>query len=130
MKIIKKENLNLQPALGSAPQIDWGQDFLNWGIEHQNRYLKKLCSALNHSADIIQNERNEALKECNRMKDCVENADTAVNIQKAIVIKAITDHNKEKQELIKRLQELETENKLQAITIERFDSGNNDRSFN
>ena len=105
MKVIKKEDLNLPIAPAQAPQIDWGEDFLNWDIDFQNRYLKKLCSALNQSADIIQNERNDALKECHRLLASVENAEQAVAIQKGIVIKAITDHNAEKQNLIIRLQE-------------------------
>lgn len=109
MKIIKKEDLNLPAAPALAPQIDWGQDFEAWGIEQQNRYLKKLCSALNQATEDIQKERNLALEECHRMQACVDNADDAVAIQKSIVIKAITEHNAEKQKLIIRLQELERE---------------------
>jgi hypothetical protein len=130
MEIIRKEDLNLPLAPAQAPQIDWGKDFEEWSVEQQNRYLKRLCSALNHSADLIQNERNEVLEECHRMNKCVENADEAVRIQKAIVLKTITDFNKEKQELITRLQELEAENKLQAINIKRLTNGNNDRLAN
>jgi len=121
MKIIKKEDLNLPKAPGLAPQIDWGKDFESWDVTQQNRYLKRLCSALNHATDNIQDERNEALKECHRMSNCVENADKAVSIQKAIVLKAITDHNVEKQQLISRLQELEIENKSLKEKLEEYE---------
>jgi hypothetical protein len=109
MKVVKKEDLNLPDAPAQAPQIDWGEDFKSWDLKQQNRYLKRLCSALNHAADTIQNERNDALKECHRLSASVENADKATSIQKAIVIKAITEHNGEKQKLINRIQELENE---------------------
>lgn len=121
MKIIKKEDLKLPVAPAQAPQIDWGEDFLEWDVEFQNRYLKKLCSALNHSADLIQKERNEALLECHRMAECVENADKAVTIQKSIVLKAITEHNEEKQNLIIRLQELEAEVKDKNAIIKLYE---------
>ena len=117
MEIIKKEDLKIPKDLSSVPQIDWGADFLAWDVNQQNRYLKKLCSALNQATDNIQSERNEALKECHRLNNAVENADKAVSIQKAIVIKAITEHNAEKQRLIERIQELEMDNKLLNVTI-------------
>jgi len=120
MKIIKKEDLNLPEAPAQAPQIDWGEDFKAWDIKQQNRYLKRLCSALNHATDNIQKERNIALEECHRMDECVENADEAVKIQKAIVLKAITDFNQQKQELIIRLQELEADNKLLKIDLKFY----------
>ena len=111
MKIIKKEDLHLPPAPAQAPQIDWGEDFLAWDKDQQNRYLKKLCSALNHSADMIQKERNASLVKLHEMKAILENADQATSTQKDIVLRAITSHNAEKQDMIKRIQELETINK-------------------
>lgn len=116
MKIIKKEDLHLPPAPAQAPQIDWGEDFNSWDIEQQNRYLKRLCSALNHAADMIQNERNEALNKLHEMKQILENADQATAVQKGIAHRAITAHNLEKQELIVRIRELETE--VKDLTIQ------------
>jgi len=115
MKVIKKEDLNLPPAPAQAPQIDWGEDFKAWDVEKQNRYLKRLCSALNHAADNIQNERNRALEACHEMKEVAEQADKSTDIQKDIVKRAITGFNAEKQELIRRIQELETENRDLSI---------------
>jgi len=115
IKKIKKENLNLPLAPAQAPQIDWGEDFKAWDITKQNRYLKRLCSALNHATDNIQKERNVALVKLQEMKEVLENADQSVTTQKDIVVRAITAHNAEKQELIRRLQELETEAKDLSI---------------
>lgn len=116
MKIIKKEDLHLPPAPAQAPQIDWGEDFKAWDVEQQNRYLKRLCSALNHSADMIQKERNAALNKLHEMKRILENADQAAATQKDIALRAITSYNTEKQELFTRLKQLETE--VKDLTIQ------------
>ena len=109
MKIIKKEDLNLPDHPGLAPQINWGKDFEDWDKDHQLRYLKKLCSALNHATDLIQKERDALLEKMEVLKVSTENADSATSIQKNIVLNAITSHNKDKQNLIQRIQELEKE---------------------
>lgn len=121
MKIIKEKDLHLPPAPAMAPQIDWGQDFLDWDSEQQNRYLRRLCSALNHAADLIQKERNELLVELNRLKKGIEDANAAVEVRKNTLFKVITDHNAEKQELIKRLQELEVENKSLKVECKKYE---------
>lgn len=120
IKKIKVEDLNLPKAPAKAPQIDWGEDFLNWDVSKQNLYLKKLCSALNHAADTIQNERNEGLNKLQEMKTILENADKSVNVQKDIVRRAITSHNEEKQKLIRRLQELEKEIKIRDEILKSY----------
>jgi len=108
--MIKIEEIKL-PDLKVTPQIDFGKDFEAFDTERKIRYLKIFSSAMNHTADTIQQERDAALNEINRMKNVLENADQAVSIQKDIVVRAITTHNAEKQDLIKRIQELESEAK-------------------
>jgi len=130
IKRIKEEDLHLPKAPAMAPQIDWGKDFLDWDAEQQNRYLRRLCSALNHATELIQNERNEALQECHRMSAAVDNADKAVAIQKAIVLKAITDHNEQKQDFIARIQELESQVRIQDNLIKGMENGDNCRLDN
>lgn len=107
--IISIDELKLPPAPAKVPQIDWGDDFEAFDDKGKIRYLKKLASALNHSADIIHKERNEALKQCHVMAQDVENANKSVEIQKTIVRNALEGFNAEKQELINRIQELEQE---------------------
>lgn len=123
-KTIKAEDLNLPKAPAQAPQIDWGREFEeDMEDAHKIRYLKKLASALNYATDLIQNERNDCLLEIGRMKECVENAESAVTIQKAIVLTAITGHNQEKQDMIAQLQELEATIKMQEQLIARMENG-------
>lgn len=108
--MIKIEEIKL-PDLKVTPQIDFGKDFEAFDTERKIRYLKIFSSAMNHTADMIQAERNTALAQIETMKTILENADQAVGIQKDIVVRAITAHNAEKQELIARIQELESEAK-------------------
>lgn len=119
--MIKVEKLKMPDT--PAPQIDFGQDFEDFDDARKIRYLKKLSSAMNHAADVIQQERNQLLKDMAVALKSVENADQAVAIQKDIVVRAITAHNSEKQDLIKRIQELETEAKVQDKLIKRMENG-------
>ena len=105
--MIDVKELNLPDEPGMAPQINWGEDFNNFDDMKKIIYLKKLCSALNHATDLIQKERNQLLVDIKVINDVAENANSAVAIQKAIVLKAITDHNTEKQEFANQLQALE-----------------------
>lgn len=119
--MIKVERLKLPDS--AAPQIDFGQDFEEFDTERKIRYLKKLSSAMNHAADLIQRERDQLLKDIVVAVESVQNAENAVTIQKDIVVRSITSHNAEKQDLIKRIQELETEGKVQALLIKRMENG-------
>jgi hypothetical protein len=116
--MLKVKELNLPEEPGMAPQINWGEDFNNFDDIKKIIYLKKLCSALNHSADLIQKERNQLLVDIKVTKNVAENAEEAVAIQKAIVLKAITDHNMEKQEFANQLQTLERNIKEKDKIIE------------
>ena len=116
--MLKVKELNLPEEPGMAPQIDWGEDFNNFDDIKKIIYLKKLCSALNHATDLIQKERNQLLVDIKVTKSVAENAGEAVAIQKAIVLKAITDHNREKQEFANQLQTLERTMKEKDKIIE------------
>ena len=122
--LIKMDRVNLPDRPAEAPQIDFGQDFEDFDPVRKIIYLKKLSSAMNHATDLIQKERNILLDQAVELKAVAKNADDAVAIQKAIVLKAITDHNIEKQQLIKRLQELESRIKAQDMVIEKFNKDN------
>ena len=119
---LKVEELRLPPAPARAPQIDWGPDFEEWDDSHKIRYLKKLCSALNHAADTIHKERNETLKKCNELANLANNADKATEIQKTITRNALDSFNTEKQELIRRIKELEINLKNTNIQLKSTQS--------
>ena len=114
--IISIDELNLPPKPALAPDIIWGEDFEAFDDKGKIRYLKKLASALNHAADLVQKERNEAYIKVKEMEQLVENAEKRAEIQKQITHNALTNFNAEKQDLIRRIQELEVE--LKNIDIQ------------
>lgn len=121
VKKVEVKDLNLPDAPGLAPQIVWGEDFENFDSTNKIIYLKKLCSALNHAADLIQKERNELSEKCKAMAKDLESSGKMVDIRKDTLVKAITDHNAEKQELIKRIQELEVELKSTKAKLRKYE---------
>jgi hypothetical protein len=119
-EVITVDDMNLPEKPGLAPQIDWGKDFDAFDDAGKIRYLKKLCSALNHSADMVQKERDQWLQKCHDLSEQLKNSDSNVTIRKEIYTKAITDFNEEKQKLIKRLQELEREVRIRDEILKSY----------
>lgn len=120
MNIIKLDQLHLPEAPNAVPQIDWGADFDAFDDKQKIIYLKKLASALNHSCDLIQKERNELLAKMDVLKKMAEHADTNVSQQKLALIQGLTNANAEKQELYRRIQELEATVKAREAAIEKL----------
>lgn len=76
-------------------------------VSDQIIYLKKLCSSQNEALDIIQRERNDLAKDKITLEAQLQNSGSAVDINKTIMINSITEFNAEKQEYIKRIQQLQ-----------------------
>jgi hypothetical protein len=90
-----------------ARMINFGEEFHKWDDKHKIEFLKKLASSMNHAADIMQQERNKLLEKVDVVQRQLENAEKNLLIQKNIVLKAITDNNKAKDEYIQLIQKLE-----------------------
>lgn len=104
-----------QPKL---KMIKFGDEFEQWDVAKKIDYLKKLASSMNQAADMMQTERNIIAEEYKVAKAQLENSESNLHIQKAIVMKAITDNNAAKEEYIRRIQELEYRVKTQDGVIE------------
>lgn len=89
----------------------------------QISYLQKLAFSQNSALEQMQNERNELRDKLAIAEALAENADKALQIQKKIVLDAITNSNALEQETAKRIQELEARVKAQDSVIEAH-SGN------
>jgi hypothetical protein len=98
--------------------INYGEDFEKWDDRRKISYLKKLASSMNHAADVMQNERNAIAAEMVVVKEQSANTETNIGIQKAIVLKVITEGNIQNQNHIERIQKLESTVRGQAETIE------------
>lgn len=115
-EMIPVKKLHLPDAPAQAPQIDWGEEFNEAPLDHQNRYLKKLASALNHATTLIQNERNELLVTVGTYKEQMENQERLASERRDTLQNFITTSNAEKQQLIAENARLQRQ--LDALNIE------------
>ena len=67
----------------------------------------ELASAMNQAAEIMQNERNDMVEKVRVAEELALNAQTALEIQKAIVFTTLTEDNLVKQDMISKIQKLE-----------------------
>ena len=107
---------------GNVPAIRWGEEFESWDSGKQLAYAKNLASSMNQAADIMQKERNIAVEAGRRMKELLEAAQEDLDIQRKIVLNDLTANNAEKQELFKRIQELERLSREKSKVIDQLQS--------
>ncbi len=86
-------------------------------IKDQLDYLHKLAASQNDALDKMQNERNALAQEVVRLKAQLQNAETALVIQKNITRDALTKQNEDNQAAAERMHELETRVKAQDRVI-------------
>lgn len=44
-----------------APKIRWGDDYLAWPVERRLDYAERMAAAMNHAADVLQQERQSLI---------------------------------------------------------------------
>jgi len=102
---------------GRGPQIKFGDEFNSWPPGKQIEYLKQLASSMNHAADMMQTERNEIRSKLIMAETKLAGAEKALQIQKDVVVRQLTDGNAEQQSMIVRMQALEAKVREQAEII-------------
>lgn len=102
----------------NGKKLSFGPDFEKRSTKEQMRYLHSLAYSQNDALDKMQKERNELRSRLVVAEQLAENADKALQIQKKIVLDAITNSNATEQETAKRIQELEARVKAQDLVIE------------
>ena len=99
-------------------KIEWSKAFAKRPVADQITYLKKLASSQNSALDAMQKERNVALEKLATAQMQLANANSALVIQKQIVVDALTKSNEDGQQTTKRIHELESRVKAQDAVIE------------
>lgn len=93
------ERLDDDAVAKHPPKIKWGQLYRDKTVEERLAYAEKLASTMNHSARIIQDQRDE-LNKLLETKEKLINQVNARLVQNNIMIqRQITQHNEEKQML-------------------------------
>jgi len=109
---------------GKINKIKWGEEakkgegFYSWTEKQQKEFAMELASAMNQAADVMQQERNALKEELRVAKEASENAQTALDIQKAVVLEQLTSSNAMQQDLSQKIQKLQAEIRRRDQTIE------------
>lgn len=109
-KISKFENINLSFIAegGMVKNIAWGKDYQKWDVSKKLDFAEALASAMNEAAEVMQNERNLAMEEALRLQKQLEKSQENLDIVRNTNITAITNFNKEKQQMAAVIRDLET----------------------
>jgi hypothetical protein len=100
----------LQPINGMrciAPKISWGGEYDAWPIEKRLRYAERLASAMNHAADLLQQERNKLLEIAQHHEVQLKAAIHRYNEASDLLQRQVTLHNAEEQKLHRTIVELQ-----------------------
>ena len=82
------------------PKIAWGKVYQDvWNDRQKREYAEKLAYAMNHAADLAQQEKNEAVKLLNRKERQLIASVKESNQIKELLTKLTLEHNDEKQKL-------------------------------
>lgn len=119
-EVVNVKDIDFPIPPNDCPQIDFGQDFEDFDDKRKIIYLKKLCSAMNHATDLIQQERNELLQQNEVLTRQAENAENRAQIHKDSLMKGLTESNAEKQELYKTIAQLHDRVRAQDAVIKEL----------
>jgi hypothetical protein len=92
---------------GKVKMISWGNDYNKWSVDKRLEFSEALASALNEGLELMQNERNIAMEEVLKLQSQLLKAQENLDIMRETNITAITSFNKEKQDMVKIIRELE-----------------------
>lgn len=107
IKTFETLNLSYVSTKGQVKMIAWGKDYNSWELSKKVEFTEALASALNEGLEIMQNERNIAMEEALKLQKLLEESNKAITILRETNINAITQFNKEKQDMIKTIRDLE-----------------------
>jgi seryl-tRNA synthetase len=93
-------------AVELPPKILWGEIFQSWDLEKKLDYLTKFAEAMNHAADLIQNERNALIKLVELKEKEIEQVKPMMEANLQMLQNEITKMNKYKQETHKTIAKL------------------------
>ena len=100
--------------------LRFGKQFEEWTDQRKIDYLKKLASAMNQAADMMQNERNVLAQKLDQVQRSLQNAETNLHTQKSINANMIGSSNATQQNYIKDLQASQQRVKTQDKVIKEL----------
>jgi hypothetical protein len=90
----------------NPPKVTWGVKFLEMEPADQIAYLKKLASAMNHAAFLIQEERNQLLELCRKQEAQIKLQQEAVDKNNQMLQQEVSSMNEKRQVFNKEIARL------------------------
>ena len=109
----KVESIKTHP-----PKIKWGKLYQDSPIDKRLAFAEKLAAAMNHAAFLIQEERDELAKLCEKKEAQIEAMHEALQQNNNMIQTQITKMNAQMQEAAKRSASLQSR-------IRQLENGNN-----
>jgi len=102
--------------------LQFSEKFDEKPVPERIAYLKKVASAMNDAADIMQKERDELAQQLAEVKASLAHAETNLGIQKTLLMQTITEHNAERQVEAETIEKLRYRIKKQDEVIDKLNS--------
>lgn len=102
-RIVEIEQIEIDEK---APQILWGDKYKEWGDKRKIEYLQKLTSSMNHTLDLIQNERNELNELCLKQETKIKQLQMILDRERQMIHQQLAQENQTKQSQAKEIQTL------------------------
>ena len=103
-----KEIKRIPPMQVRPPKIKWGDEYLSWPIEKRLEHAEKLAAAMNHAADVLQQERNTLLDVCRQQESQLDLIKKVQTRDGATLHHELEIHNQEKQNLYQEIVKLKS----------------------
>ena len=116
-----KKVVRLPQMRSQAPAIRWGEEYESWPMEKRLRYAEKLASAMNHAADVLQQERNKLIELVRRQEEQIKALVLKNESQGELVHRELRSVDKEKQELYQQIVTLKALLKKQNRRIQELE---------
>lgn len=111
-----------------APTIRWGNEYMSWSLQKRLSYAERLASAMNHAADVLQQERNKLIELAKEQEKQLEENVKKYTAQGEVLHKELSSIDEEKQKLYYQIVELTKQTNKQSKRIKQLEKqlGNND----
>lgn len=121
-----KEIKRLPSMKVHAPNIIWGGEFDKMSPAKQLQRAKRVASAMNHAADILQTERNAMIKVAKDQEILIAKLSEEKGIQDDLLHDQLLKHNKDTQEMCVQL--VEKSNEIKGLKKRLKELGDGDSS--
>jgi len=105
------------------PQIKWGDKYRSWPVERRLEFAEKLASAMNHAADVLQQEKVKLIEELKRKEEQLKSLLDKNSKLTEMMNRELAGASAEKQELAGEVVRLRGMLREQAAKMKELEGG-------